>query len=242
MLRLRNPDTLREALTKKTGPCTDLKIVEQLVEVKFEQVVERIAKVEETIKDHQVISNNKRLPAPNVFRSERVKRQRTEGQTPRKPKRVPYPLPTSGYETLHETQKKAKEDVRWAEKKKAVIIERLPESMSHDAIVQAVLGCSDYKHKARFRTAERCGKQSDERNRIVKVQFETEVAAFDFMRLFRTATTHLTCGLELKPYVRRDLTPQELEFRSDLRSLSRWINENTNDKVIVIDLELYYKD
>ena len=109
MLRLGNPDTPRVVRTKgKTEPCTDLNAVEQLIEAKFEQVVERIAEVEETIKDHQVISNYKRLPAPNALRSERVKRQRTEGQTPRKPKRIPYPLPTSWTETLHETQKKAK--------------------------------------------------------------------------------------------------------------------------------------
>ena len=77
---------------------------------------------------------------------------------------------------------------------------------------------------------------------MVQVQFETDNAATDFIRHFRTATTCLTEGLDLKPYVRRDLTPCELEFRSDMRALARWINENTEDKVILIDLDLFYKD
>jgi len=166
--------------------------------------------VEETIKTHQVTSCKNTLPAPIAFRSERVKQNRSDGRALRKPKRVSYALPRSWLETSHETEIKAKQDVRYAEKKKSVIIERLPESMNHDAIVQAVLDCSDYKHKAKFRSTHRIGKQSEESRRMVKVNFETEEAASDFARLFRTATTNLIEGLALKPYVRRDLTQIEL--------------------------------
>ena len=241
MLRLGHPDTPRE-IRKVEKTYVEVKEVEKLVETKFEHVAERIAAVEETIANHQVISKDKTLPAPTVFRSERAKRHRDEGRASRKPKRIPYPLPTSWSETLHETQKKAKLDARYAEKKKSVVIERLPEAANHDAVVQAVLDHSDFKHKTKFRTAQRLGKQSDDRNRIVKVQFETDEAALDFTRLFRTATTHLTEDIvDYKPYVRRDLTPVELEFRSDLRALARWINENTADKVILIDLDMFYK-
>ena len=137
---------------------------------------------------------------------------------------------------------KAKQDVRYAEKKKSVIIERLPETTDHDTVVNSVLDHKNFKHKARFRSAHRIGKKSEESRRMVKVNFETEEAASDFARLFRTATTNLIEGLALKPYVRRDLTQIELEFRSDLRALARWINENTDDKVILIDLELFYRD
>ena len=76
----------------------------------------------------------------------------------------------------------------------------------------------------------------------MKVHFDTEEAVKDFNRLFRTATARITEGLDSKPYARRDLTPLELEFRSDFRALARWINENTDDKVILINLGLFYRN
>jgi hypothetical protein len=76
----------------------------------------------------------------------------------------------------------------------------------------------------------------------VKVHFDSEDAAMEFTRLFRMATKRLTEDLDFKPFARRDLTPAELEYRSDLRALARWINENTDDKVILINLELFYRN
>ena len=114
--------------------------------------------------------------------------------------------------------------------------------MDHELVIKTVLDHPSFKHKVKFRSANRLGQRNYERNRIVKVHFETEEAATDFMRLFRTATAQLTEGLDAKPYARRDLTRPELAFRSDLRALAKWINENTDDKVILINLDLFYRN
>ena len=131
MLRVAHPDAPRELRAKGSDEFRAvedcLQRIDQQINTKFEQVTERITTVEVAIKNHQVTQRDNPLPAPIIFRSERNKKHNATRST-KKPKLVPYPLPTSWTESLHETREKAKMDTRFAEKKKAVVIERLPET------------------------------------------------------------------------------------------------------------------
>jgi hypothetical protein len=161
MLRLAHPNNPREFEPKKSAETKASEQLEKLVEAKLEQVAERIAAVEVAIKDHQVIQKDNSLPAPTNFRSERNKK-RIATRATKKPKLVPYPLPSSWTESLHETQAKAKMDTRFVEKKKTVVIERLPETTNHETVVKSVLDHPNFKNKDKFRSANRLGNTTTE--------------------------------------------------------------------------------
>ena len=135
-------------------------------------------------------------------------------------------------------------------KRRTVVIERLPEKVDSNEdmvelqnVVDSVTKNPHFQHKIDFINVTRHGSKNERRHapRITKVDFRTEVAAQQFMAMFRKSTTLKFQNLDRKPFARRDLTAPELALQAELRKLSYDMNQKAKKAYIFYrDLDLFY--
>lgn len=157
----------------------------------------------------------------------------------------PVPLPFHLHQQRIETLIEAQRHPDFVEKKKHVVIERLPEKDDDEddqslmkEIVDSVLD-ADEKNEIRkdFQKVERHGNTKGKR--VTKVYFATEKSAKTFMRLFGRSTAAKTAAYNEKPFVRRDMTPIELDLQ---RTMRKFVNEANQVKkqFFYRDLNIFY--
>lgn len=128
------------------------------------------------------------------------------------------------------------------EKKKRVVLERMPLDIEPDPIVNAIVDNLSSDAKADFKKTFRHPDRAKNPTRIVKVEFKTEKSAREFMTKFRTLAPENIKRMKPMPFARRDMTPAELRLQFEMRKvLKSWLDEKKS-KDDDNGMRLFYRD